>query len=242
MNRRQFVVTTAFGTLSLSLTPQLLEAKQSTPTSQQSDPWVTGNAFDLLSTEGEPETLAAVVEPVMFSNSSYAVVLRSYYSQPIAITDIFGTVRNREGSLVATVEDAYFAPAIIEPNAVCIVGVSFDSDLSSSEQRSVAVELDYETDLDLSDTYAANLRVTDFVIRPERIIGVVENTTSSEISLGWIVGVLFDHSGQLATWFSTTTDKWDIPAGETSTFSKSFDVRDDMMALPHLVASRGTSF
>jgi hypothetical protein len=178
----------------------------------------------------------------MFSNASYAVVLRSFFSQPIAVDDIYGTVRDRNGSLLATVEDAYFAPAIIEPQALCIIGVSFDSELTRREQQDSSVELDRAIELDIAEASVANLAVTDFAIRPDRIIGVVENTTGSEVSLGWIVGVLLHGDGDLATWFSVTTDKWDLPAGETSTFSKGVELSTDVLELPYLVAAQGSAF
>lgn len=241
MNRRQFVMSTAIGTLSLSLTAREIGATQATPDAGDNDPWVIGDAFGLLATEGDPDTLSPVVEPAMFENSTYAVVLRSFYSRPVAISDIYGTVRDKSGSLIATVEDSYYAPAIIEPNGVCIVGVSFDSDLSSSERRDAEVALDYDSTLELSDAYEANLLVTDFSVRSDRIIGVVENTNETEVSFGWIVAVWFDDDGQLYSWFSTTTDKMEISAGGMSTFSRDSSLGSNL-GLPYLAAARGSAY
>lgn len=242
MNRRQFVMSTAIGTLSLSLTTRVMEAAQATPATEGDDAWVSGNAFELLATEGDPDTLSPVVEPVMFDNSTYAVVLRNFYSQPIAISDVYGMVRDGQGSLLATVETGYYAPAIIEPNGISIVCVEFDTELSNSERREAEVELDYDSSTDIAESYNANLAVTDFSVRADRVIGVVENTTGAELSIGWVVAVWFDDDGQLVSWFSTTTEKWDIPAGDTSTFSQSLNSGGSFSDLPYLVASRASSF
>jgi len=241
MNRRQFVMSTAIGTLSLSLTAHEIGATQATPGVDTNDPWVIGDAFRFLATEGDQDTLFPVVEPRMFDNSSYVVVLRSFYSSPVAISDVYGTVRDKSGSLIATVEDSYYAPAVIEPNGVCIVGVSFDSELSSSERNDADVALDYDSTLDVSDSYEANLLVTDFSVRSDRIIGVVENPNESEVSFGWIVAVWFDGDGQISGWFSTTTDKMEISAGGMSTFSRdlSQSVKSDR---PYLAAARGNTY
>jgi hypothetical protein len=214
----------------------------STPTAQLSDPWVIGTALDLLSQEQQTNVLSVVAEPVMFSNSTYALVLRNGYSTAVALEEIYGTVREPGGSLLATVDRGVYAPAVIEPGAVCLVAVTFDSELSPAEQDGSVVELEYETKSDLTDVNVANLKVADFSVRPDRIVGVVENPGGVEVSAGWVVGLIFHSTGEIATWFATTVEKFEIEPSGTSTFSESFDVGTDISKYPYLVAAQGSAW
>lgn len=132
-----------------------------------------------------------------------------------------GIARDSEGALVGVLDTDLGAPYEIAPGEYCLGYAGFDK------------ELDASTDLELTPEFEAvgagwigyvDLTVSEISVSDDRVIGLVENLTSSNASsLSHVIGIFLDDQGEIVGVTRTYVDGSSVDAGRFATFSTRID-------------------
>lgn len=216
MNRRQFTLGT-ISAAALLATPTVVLAQDgtsgSTPVANNENPFVTGTAFDLVP-QGTTDGVEIVAQGPL---TSYIVpvVVRNNSSETVTITNIIGTARSSDGTLLDSVTMADIVPKFVEPNGVAFGSAYFSEDLPVNTL--IELEPEFESAGSGFITYA-DLDIVEVEQTSMGFVGTIENTTEENVEFVSVVGVTFTNDGTPIGVYNGHLSNSVVLPGDTGTF------------------------
>ena len=212
-----------------ALEQQLLEAGGQLPTTSAPDPSdpqaaaadvrLSGNLDELPA--GEPGQLQVVAIGTVGRSGRVPWIVRNATDGVVFDVNVVVTARDAQGTLLDSGGTLAVAPFVVPPGEVAI-GYSFLGGDDLPDDVDLEVEVSSEVDPFI---LGVDVPVTELSVREDGITGIVANDSGRALRFVSVVAVCTDDRGIPTHAISEYTDRTDLPAGATSSFSgRLFDV------------------
>lgn len=238
LDRRNFVLGGLVTGVAL-LTPKanVAHTQEGTPEATGSDPYVFGNAFDLLPRADDEVAVVSSGQPIDMGLIAVPVVIHNGTDEAVGINNVQAVVRDASGTMVAVGEIESAAPYRVEAGAYALAKVEFDSDVEIPSDATY--EFTVETEESDDDTYL-NINVTEAVVTGDKVLGLVANNEAMDvIEPIMALAMTFDDAGNLVGCGYEFLTASEVPVGGSAPFE--IDMYGDVTDL-YLVAARGWAF
>jgi hypothetical protein len=208
------------------------------PMDARASAFVCGNSSPNLP-DGEGNQVAVVSSRMRIGTTGTTVelVLRNNTSVPVGYISVSATAYTPDGKLFATGSDQGFSPRYYVAPGQIAMGYVYFGDARLPDD--IRIEYDVSARSDRADKEAGDLEVVDCYVVETRLMGMLKNAASSEVTGPIkVVAYCFDENSNLTGYRSAYTDKDEVKPGESIPFQ--IPLRGDAGTCPiYLVAGRG---
>ena len=166
---------------------------------------------------GEPGKVSILAVGPLERSGTVAVIARNNTPDSIIQVHLTGTARGPDGALLASGKDQGMKPTIVRSGEVVFgfIYFSYDAQFPDGTQYEISATWDKGE----SDDYFLGLQITEINQLEDRIVGMLTNPHSQEVSGPIGVDVIcFDEAGQPISTPQTFAAQDSIPAGGTASF------------------------
>jgi hypothetical protein len=222
MHRRDFARFGAMGFAALAVRSQATaQTPEGTPDDQPGDPWVYGALPAWLDADQNPGEWTLLFEDVS-TNGNRVYIFRNDTDSPQQVNLISAELQDTDGNVVATMNDSFAVPYVVEPGALCIGLVNFGDAPEAGDPAVPSVAAP-----GLNEQYQyQNLRVVEStIVEGQGVTGTVRNELPDPVSDVFVMGIYFnDQEERMEFWFSAQGLQPGLDEGAESAFEQPYEL------------------